>query len=204
VLQRVSAVNVGLESFAAAVRAQGGEVVDVDWRPPASGAAQVVALLERAWGAHGERVEAANARALRALEDARPHALTVAPAGEVIEGFEGLTLLHAGPPIDWERVCDPQRRALVAACLLEGWAADASEAQELLDIGEVRLRCGNEYGHVGPMTGVCSPSMPVWVLQDEGTGARAFSTGLYKFLHGAGSVERRFKSWVETVESTID
>ena len=32
-------------------------------------------------------------------------------------------------------------------------------------------------------------------------GARAFSTGLYEFLHGAGSIERRFKSWVEAVAS---
>ena len=126
VLQRVSAVNVGLSSFADAVRAQGAEVVDVDWRPPGGGEPGVVALLERAWGAHGERVEAANAAALRAIEGARPHAVTVAPAGEVIDGLEDRTLLHAGPPIDWERVCDPQRRALVAACLLEGWAADRS------------------------------------------------------------------------------
>ena len=26
------------------------------------------------------------------------------------------------------------------------------------------------------MTGVCSPSMPVWVVEDEGSGARAYST----------------------------
>ena len=123
-LQRVSAVNVGLESFADAVRAQGAEVVDVDWRPPGGGDADVVALLERTWGAYGERIEQANAAALRAIEGARPHAVTVAPAGEAIQGLEDGMLLHAGPPIAWERVCDPQRRALVAACLLEGWAAD--------------------------------------------------------------------------------
>ena len=84
-------------------------------------------------------------------------------------------LLHSGPPIAWERVCDPQRRALVAACLLEGWAADR----------DARRRCwpaarsaggGNEHGHVGPMTGVCSPSMAVWVVRGRGSGARAFST----------------------------
>jgi hypothetical protein len=176
VLQRVSAVNVGLRSFADAVRAQGAEVVDVDWRPPGGGEAEVVALLERAWGAHGERIDEANAAAVRALEGARPHAVTVAPAGEVIEGLEGETLLHAGPPSRWERVCDPQRRALVAACLLEGWAADRDEAAQRLAGGAVALRSGNEHGHVGPMTGVCSPSMPVWVVRDEGSGTRAFST----------------------------
>ena len=86
-LQRVSAVNVGLESFAAAVRAQGAEVVDVDWRPPGGGDPDIVALLERAWGAHGERIELGNAAALRAIEGARPHAVTVAPAGEAIAGL---------------------------------------------------------------------------------------------------------------------
>src|SRR4029453_7880475 len=108
-LQRVSAVNVGLSAFADAVRAQGAEAVDVDWRPPGGGEGEVVALLERAWGRPGERVEAANAAALRAIEGARPHAVTVAPAGEVIDGLEDGTLLHAGPPIEWERGGDPQR-----------------------------------------------------------------------------------------------
>ena len=135
-----------------------------------------MALLERTWGAYGERIEQANAAALRAIEGARPHAVTVAPAGEAIPGLEDGMLLHAGPPIAWERVCDPQRRALVAACLLEGWAADREAAAARLAAGEIRLRSGNELGHVGPMTGVCSPSMAVWVVQDEGSGARAFST----------------------------
>ncbi len=174
VLERVHAVNVGLESFAAAVRAQGADAVDVDWRPPGGGDPEVVALLRRAWGAHGERIDAANAAALRAIEGCRPCAVAVAPAGEVIAGLEGRTLLHAGPPIAWERACEPQRRALVAACVLEGWAADRDGAAGLLDAGEVALRSGNEHDHVGPMTGVCSPSMPVWVV--EGAGVRAYST----------------------------
>ena len=62
VLQRVSAVNVGLGSFADAVRVQGAEVVDVDWRPPGGGDADVVALLEQAWGAHGQRIGRASCR----------------------------------------------------------------------------------------------------------------------------------------------
>ena len=50
VFQRVAAVNVGLEGFAAAVREQGADVVDVDWRPPAGGDAATLALLEALWG----------------------------------------------------------------------------------------------------------------------------------------------------------
>jgi uncharacterized protein DUF1116 len=177
VLERVAAVNVGLAGFADALRAQGTPVVDVDWRPPGGGDPATVALLQRAWGEPGERIEAANAAALAAIEGSRPHAVAVARAGDVIEVLdEGSTLLHSGPPIAWERVCDPQRRALQAACLLEGWAADREDAARLLAAGDVRLCSGNEHGHVGPMTGVCSPSMPVWVVQDEAAGTRAFST----------------------------
>jgi hypothetical protein len=176
VFQRVAAVNVGLEAFAEALRDQGAEVVDVDWRPPAGGDAGEVALLEALWGRHGERVEAANAGAVERMERARPRAVTVARAGDVVPGLEDGVLLHSGPPIAWERVCDPQRRALVAACLLEGWAGDRDGAARLLGDGDVRLASGNDHGHVGPMTGVCSPSMAVWVIEDEASGIRAYST----------------------------
>jgi hypothetical protein len=176
VFQRVSVVNVGLEAFGQAVRDQGAEAVDVDWRPPAGGDADAVALLEALWGRHGERVEAANAAAVERLESVRPRAVTVARAGDVVGGLTDGVLLHSGPPIAWERTCDPQRRALTAACVLEGWAGDREGAARMLADGEVRLRSGNEQGHVGPMTGVCSPSMAVWVVEDEATGARTFST----------------------------
>lgn len=39
------AINIGLESFAADLRAQGVPVVDIDWQPPASGNAALAALL---------------------------------------------------------------------------------------------------------------------------------------------------------------
>jgi hypothetical protein len=176
VLQSVAAVNVGLPAFAEAVRAQGAMAIDVDWRPPGGGDPDLVALLRKTWGAHGERIDAANARALAAIEATRPHAVTVAPAHEVIAGLDGRMLLHAGPPVAWDATCEPQRRALEAACLLEGWADDRDAAAAALAAGEVRLRSGNEHDHVGPMTGVCSPSMPVWVVEDGAAGVRAYSS----------------------------
>lgn len=175
-LERVAAVNVGLPSFGEAIRDQGASALDVAWRPPAGGDPEAVAVLTRLWGRHGDRVEAANRAALARIESARPRAVTVAPAAAVVPGLEGRMLLHAGPPIAWDRVCDPQRRALVAACLLEGWAPDRPQAAAMLAAGDVALACGNEHGHVGAMTGVCSPSMPVWVVEDEAAGVRAFST----------------------------
>jgi hypothetical protein len=176
VLERVAAVNVGLAAFADALQAQGAPVIDVDWRPPAGGDPDTVGALQRLWGAHGELVARANDETVRRIESVAPHALTVAPAGDVVPNLGGRMLLHSGTAIEWERICDPQRRALVAACLFEGWAAQRSEAVAQLAEGEITLVPGNERGHVGPMTGVCSPSMPVWVVEDQATGARAYST----------------------------
>jgi Protein of unknown function (DUF1116) len=172
----VAAVNIGLKGFGDALREQDAEVVDVDWRPPAGGDPAVVSLLARLWGEHGATVQAANAATVRRLEDARPLAVTVAPARDVIGVLTDRVLLHSGPAIAWERVCDPQRRALAAACVFEGWAPDVQAAARALASGEVRLEPGNEHGHVGPMTGVCSPSMPVWVAEEPRAGVRAFST----------------------------
>ena len=178
VLGRVVAVNVGLAGFADAVLEQGAEVADVDWAPPCGGDPDTLRTLEALWGRHGEQVEAANAEVVARLEASVPRAVGVAPAGEAIAALRGprRTLLHSGPAIEWARVCDPQRRALVAACVFEEWASSREEAGEMLAAGDVALAPGNEHGHVGPMTGVCSPSMPVWVVVDEGSGARAVST----------------------------
>jgi Protein of unknown function (DUF1116) len=161
-------VNLGLSTFADALRAQGAPVVEIDWRPPP---ADLVEPLTRLWG---DRVAAANAEVVERVEAANPCAVTVAPAREVVPDLRDGLLLHSGPPIEWERVCDPQRRALTAAAVFEGWASDREDAARRLADGEIALAPGNAHDHVGPMTGVCSPSMPVWVV--EGDGACAFST----------------------------
>jgi hypothetical protein len=176
ILQGVGTVNIGLSTFADALRAQGAPVVEVDWRPPAGGDPRALELLTDLWGPHGDRVAAGNAAAIARIEGSAPRALTVAPAGDVVPGLRDGLLLHSGPPIEFARVCDPQRRALLAAAVFEGWAPDREEAARLLERDEIALEPGNEHDHVGPMTGVCSPSMPVWVVADERTGTRAYST----------------------------
>jgi len=177
IFRRVSSINVGLEEFAEAVRQQGSPSTQVDWSPPADGDPETVERLTRLWGTHGDRVTEANRDVVARVEAARPQAVTVAPAGEVLPWLsEGRRLLHSGPPIVWGRVCDPQRRAMAAAALFEGWAEDRASAEALLASGVIALASGNEHGHVGPMTGVCSPSMPVWVVEDPATGLRAHAT----------------------------
>jgi len=177
VLARLAAVNVGLPAFADAIASQGAPVVDVEWRPPARGDRDTVRALELLWGVHGSAVASANEEVVRRIEASQPRAVKVAPARDMLPILSsGRVLLHSGTTIAWERVCDPQQRALAAACVFEGWASSPAEARSLLETGDVALAPGNEHGHVGPMTGVCSPSMPVWVVLDETSGARAYST----------------------------
>ena len=46
-LARFTAINVGLESFGDSLRAQGAEVIQLDWRPPAGGDEKLANLLAR-------------------------------------------------------------------------------------------------------------------------------------------------------------
>jgi hypothetical protein len=122
-------------------------------------------------------VARANDEVVGRIEAAQPRAVTVTPAREMLPILSsGRVLLHSGTMVEWERICDPQRRALAAACVFEDWARSGEEAQSLLAEGDIALYPGNEHGHVGPMTGVCSPSMPVWVVEDDASGSRAYST----------------------------
>jgi FdrA protein len=45
--QPLAGINVGLESFAESLVAQGAESIQVDWRPPAGGNEKLMAILER-------------------------------------------------------------------------------------------------------------------------------------------------------------
>jgi hypothetical protein len=127
------------------------------------------------------------------MMSARPMLRTVATAGEVIPGMHDQLLLHAGPPIDWERMSGPLRGAVIGAVLFEGWADDEEEAARLAESGEVEFAPCHHHGAVGPMAGVISPSMAVYVVENVTHGNRSFSTlneGYGKVLrYGAYSSE---------------
>ena len=90
ILDRVSAVNVGLGMFAEAIESQGAPVVDVEWRPPARGDRDVVRALERLWGVHGPAVAAANEEVVKRIESVQPRAVTV------VKACDGLPILGCG------------------------------------------------------------------------------------------------------------
>lgn len=163
----------GLDLMADALHAQGADVTAIDWRPPAAGDPALVATLTAAYG--DARIDAANARVVERLREARPMIVGAGPAGELIPGLEGRLVLHAGPPIEWERMCVPQRNAVCGAIVFEGWAADPAEAALLVERGEVRLATAHSLDAAGAMCGIISPSMACWAARDEVGGGVGYS-----------------------------
>jgi hypothetical protein len=121
-----------------------------------------------------QKIEVANQEAFERLVRGEPVLVDIAPAGEVIPGMEGRLITHSGPPITWERMCGAQRGAVTGQTLYEGWAESYDEAVTLLAAGEIRLEPNHHHDSVGPMAGTISPSAPVWVVENQAFGNRAY------------------------------
>ena len=182
--EQVAVVNIGLERFETAVRDQGASAVGVDWRIPAGGDAEAVAALARLLGPAADRIDGANAEVLDRLDRGAPLLRGVETAGAVIGGFSDGTILHCGPPIGWDEVCDPLRRSVRAAVVAEGWAPDRDAADRLLHAGDIRLEAANEHATVVPMASAIGPSAPVYVVSVDSGGTTAYA-GLNQ---GSGAV----------------
>ncbi|APE14111.1 hypothetical protein BOH72_01590 [Mycobacterium sp. WY10] len=189
--QDLNVVNVGLQGFASNITAAGGQVTNITWAPPAGADSALGWTLATLVG--DPRIEAANTIAFDRYLAAQPLLIDLVRANEVIDGLGPgeRRILHSGPPIDWAEMCGPQRGAIAGAILFEGWADDLDAAEKLADSGEVALEPCHEHGAVGPMAGIISPSMPVWVVENTAAGNRAYSNlneGLGKVLRfGANS-----------------
>jgi hypothetical protein len=181
-----SVVTVGTDLLAGAVEGQAVPVTRVDWRPPMPGTEDDLVAV-----ATDPRRADANARALAAMLGVQATLVDVAPASEVL-GLERGQFLHAGPPIGWDRAPGPLRGALMGGATLEGLVDDPEDAVALFESGtSVSLEPCHHRDAVGPMAGVVTPSMWMWVLEDAATGRRTACTlneGLGKVLrYGAYS-----------------
>ena len=164
------ALAAGIETIASELEGQGVDITRIDWRPaPAPEALERLAI-------RAPQTAAANDAAATRLQSARPVLAGIATAADAIPELERGMFLHAGPPIDWKHMCGPMRGAVIGAVLLEGLAGSPEEADRMASGGEIELRPCHEHQAVGPMAGVTSASMPVWVVENDNAGNRAYST----------------------------
>jgi hypothetical protein len=172
-------IAAGIDVLADAAEAQAAPVTRVDWRPPMDGTA---ANLAEVMG-DPRRLDA-NAEAVRRMLGTRALLVDVGPAADVL-GLDRGDFLHAGPPIEWDRASGPLRGALMGAAAFESVVAEPEQAAALFGSGTLRLAPCHHHRTVGPMAGVVSASMWVFVVEDADTGALAYCSlneGLGKVL----------------------
>ncbi len=204
-------VNMGLASFGENLRLEGVKVAEMDWRPGAGGNLEMQAALDRLLGTDGEilpQIAAANTEAVSRLLRARPLVIGIGKALDTIPGMRRDLVLHAGPPVSWDRMCGPMRGAVIGGLLYEGLAKSPDAAAAIAASGRVAFEPCHHHQAVGPMAGVVTASMPVWILENAEFGNRACITlneGLGKVLrYGAfsGEVIDRLR-WMESVLAPI-
>ncbi|MGH9038631.1 MAG: DUF1116 domain-containing protein [Acidimicrobiia bacterium] len=171
----VTVVNVGLSLFTDAIQSQDRSVANVEWRIPAGGDPDLVAALRRLYGPRAKAIDAANAEVVRRLDEGIPLLVGLEPASGVVPDLGERTILHCGPAIAWDEMCDPLRRSVQAAVVAEGWAGSPEDACGLVAGGDVSLEPANAHMTVIPMASAIGPSAWVWVVECHEGGTRAFS-----------------------------
>lgn len=186
----IKVVNLGSKDFFDDVVSQGVDAINLSWKPAARGDKELLDALDTL-----ERtdVDAANSEAVGRINAAQPILIGVGKALDTLPGMTEDTILHAGPPITWDRMSGPLRGAIVGGLLFEGRASTPEEAEALAGSGAITFGPCNEHEAVGPMAGVITPSMPVFILENKTGGNRCHATmneGLGKVLRfGAYSDE---------------
>ena len=192
-------VNIGLESFKQSLDECGAKSVHVDWRPPLAIDESSRKILQ----AKSKEITKANAKAAAKVLAAKPALIGLEKALDAVPGMKKNLILHAGPPITWERMCGPMRGAIMGALMYEGMAKTSEEATRLAASGKIGFSPCHEHSSVGPMAGIISASMPVFVVKNEENGNFGYCTmneGLGKVLrYGAYGPEVIQKlKWMET------
>jgi hypothetical protein len=134
-------------------------------------------------------IDQANAEALRRILAGDPVLIDVVPASEAIPDLTGHTILHAGPPIGWERMCGPMRGAVMGVAVFEGWARDLDDAAQKA-ASTFAFHPNHHFGAVGPMTGLTTRTQPVMVVENKTFGNRAYcaiNEGLGKVMRFGGN-----------------
>ncbi len=145
-----------------------------------------------------ELIEEANKKAVENMMESEPVWVDVKLAKDFIPGMKETLILHAGPPITWERASGPLKGAVIGALIYEGLADTPEQAERLVTTGEVELRPNHEFGGACPMAGVVSANMPLYIVEDKKFGNKAYSN----FNEGIGKV-LRYGAFDEEVQTRL-
>jgi hypothetical protein len=122
-----------------------------------------------------KHIEEANNKALELMRLSRPILVDIKCAKDILPKMKKNSIFHAGPPIDWNRMCGPMRGAIVGTMIFEGFATSWNDALELIRKGGIDFSSNHDHDAVGPMAGVISPSLPILVVKDRSNGKTCYA-----------------------------
>ena len=176
-------INIGLKSFGEPIEAHDGKVFQFDWKPVAGGDIELQKILHFL---STPEIDHANQEVAEKIKNGAPYLLDVVPAKTVIPELKEKVLLHAGPPIKYENMTSPIKGSCIGAILFEGWAQDEEEARKMLEGDEITFIPCHHVNAVGPMGGITSMNMPVFIVENKTDGNQAYCT----MNEGIGAVLR--------------
>lgn len=150
-------------------------------------------------------IDDANKKALEIIQNARPTLVGMGIARDVLPGMHDKLILHAGPPITWEKMSGPLRGAVIGGLIYEGLASTPEEAERLAASGEIEYDPCHHHNAVGPMAGVVTASMPVFIIENKSEGNFAYCTmneGLGKVLR-FGAYDSSVIEHLKWMENTL-
>ena len=192
-------INIGLKSFAEVVEQFGCDVVQYDWAPPAGGNVKLIKTLN--FLRNYDQIDVWNQEVTAKIVASQPVLKDNVRAKEVIPEFSrnnGKIILHAGPPVAYENMPDPMQGSCVGAVMFEEWADTEEEARKMLSRGDIEFIPCHHCNAVGPMGGITSPNMAVFVVENETGGNKAYCT----MNEGIGKV-LRFGAYDEEVVNRL-
>jgi hypothetical protein len=196
--QELHVLNLGLESMAEALKQQNVDVHQVQWKPFPHIQPNLM------FTSTGINIEDANLEVCSRIIQSRAVLAGMGIARDVIPGMHDHMILHSGPPVEWERMCGPTRGAVMGALIYEGFARNEKEAETLAASGAFEFSPCHHHQTVGPMAGIVSPRMPVFIIENPVWNVRAYATqneGLGKVLRygGMGAEVYARLRWMEEV-----
>lgn len=169
-------INVGLEMFKDDLLKQKTSVSHLEWKPPGGGKPELIAALDKLEQPEIlEKIEAANKLAVERIINSQPVLIGFDQAINVVPGMTKTTILHAGPPITWEKMSGPMKGAVTGALVFEGLAKDLEDAERVAASGEITFSPCHEHNCVGSMAGVTSASMFMHIVENKTYGNIAFT-----------------------------
>lgn len=198
--QEIKVINTGMTAFRDDLARGGVPVIQVDWKPPVGVSGEALDIIDD----NIAKITAANEKVLDIILKGKPMLIGMGVALDTIPGMKKNLILHSGPPITWDRMSGPTRGAVIGALIYEGMAKTPEEAEKLAASGSIEYAPCHEHSAVGPMAGIVSASMPVFIVKNDTYGNKAYCTlneGLGKVLrygaYGDDVVERL--KWLEKV-----